>query len=446
MRARASHPIAHVVVLVVVILALVAVPVAARPYGAAGRAGEIRYDVAPAKPRCEAVYDSAGRRTSMCFHRTTTGAHRSTATWTEHTIKAFKDSWNKQVKAMRYRRPLADAGAKKEQGPNTGIDIYLADIGDDGTFGYCTNDRNPDPDGDQRIPAYCVVDNDFAEFSRDAGERLLELKGTAAHEFFHAVHYAYDHTVPPWLSEGTAVWMEDQVFDRGNTNRRYLDITALRQPEDPLDKSGTGYGGWLFWQFLSECSTPATVRSVWSRVGKATGSEADVFRAVKGATGKGLGPNLASFGAWNYALGADWSYGEGGAYLKALGSRPPVSASHELTATRGTTDATGAAGVDRVIEAGARSVHYVAVRATVDMVVGITVNVPSGAARITHAPGATPAFPRPALCGAPSGSAPSLFGTSNTRSTQLDAGESLVLVLSNPTGVAKDLTYRVVAR
>jgi hypothetical protein len=37
------------------------------------------------------------------------------------------------------------------------------------------------------------------------------LKVTAAHEFFHAVQFAYDIGEDGWLMESTATWMEEHV-------------------------------------------------------------------------------------------------------------------------------------------------------------------------------------------------------------------------------------------
>lgn len=428
MRARATRPVAHVVVLVVVILALVAVPVAARPYGAKGRTGEVRYDVAPAKPNCVRMEDNAGRTMPLCFHRTTSGAHRTSATWFKAAISAFKTSWNQEVRVRGFRRPLLDGGAAKNQGPNRGLDIYLADIGDDGTFGYCTND--PGVTGERR-PAYCVIDNDFAEFGGTATARLRELRGTAAHEFFHTVHYAYDRSIPAWLSEGSALWMEDQVFDSGNTNRRYLDITALRQPEDPFDRSGTGYGAWLFWQFLAEEYGRDTVRSVWNRVAADTGTE-DVFAAIAPDVREKFGRVLATFGAWNYAVGSEWSYVEGDGYRSALGGKkPPLDASHTLTATRLDTDMTGS-DAPREITAEPRSVHYVRITAEVARNVVVEVNrAGSSSWMVQTGPGQF--------------TEPTAFG-SGAAQISLQAGQSALLVLTNTAAREVALTYRAEAQ
>jgi hypothetical protein len=434
------------VLLVAATLAAAAVPAAARPYGLRGRDGanELRYErsITPLR-RCANVYDQNRNRRQLCFHWTDRGRHVSSPGWVDATVSAFVTAWNAQVRDGRYLPPLRDAGGD-DLGDSRGTDIYLVDIGDDGTFGSCTTD--PGQNG-ATAPAYCIVDNDFAEFPVPASARKTELRGTAAHEFFHAVQYAYNTNADAWFAEGTAAWMEDQVFDGGNTNYRYLDVTALRTPEDPFDKAdgSAHYGSWLFWQFLGECRRPSAVRSIWADVATTDGSDASVMGAIADLTG-GIGPTLAAFGAWNYAVGQPWSYGEGAAYLQALGgTRPPLDAAHELTATRRSTDLTvdpddPPASPDRTIAAGPYGVHYVRIKAAQAMDVEITVGDPTGAALIKQT--GTSAFAAPALCGETG--QPSLFATP-TKSIELSAGQSALLVLTNPSDADATLTYRAVA-
>ena len=435
-----------VVVFVLAALGASALPAAARPYGLRGRedAEELRYErrITPLR-RCANVYDKDENRRQLCFHWTDRGRHVSSPGWVDATVAAFVTAWNAQVRDGRYLPPLRDAGGSA-LGGSRGTDIYLVDIGDDGTFGSCTTD--PGQNG-ATAPAYCIVDNDFAEFPVPVAARKTELRGTAAHEFFHAVQHAYNTNADAWFAEGTAVWMEDQVFDGGNTNYRYLDVTALRSPEDPFDKSdgSARYGSWLFWQFLSECRRPSAVRSIWADVATTDGSDAQVMGSIADVTGD-IGPTLAAFGAWNYAVGQSWSYGEGAAYLQALGgTRPPLDAAHELTASRRSTDITvdpddPPASPDRTIAAGPYGVHYVRIRASQPMTVEVTVGDSVGAALIKQT--GTNTFAASGLCGDAGTSA--LF-TGATKPIELSAGQSALLVLTNPTDSPATLTYRAVA-
>ena len=53
---------------------------------------------------------------------------------------------------------------------------------------------------------------------------------TAAHEFFHAIQFAYDYGEDAWMLEATATWMEERVFDKVNDNRQYLPAGQVADP------------------------------------------------------------------------------------------------------------------------------------------------------------------------------------------------------------------------
>ena len=76
--------------------------------------------------------------------------------------------------------------------------------------------------------AYCVVDNNFtaAQFFQGTYAPLENLQVTAAHEFFHAVQFAYDAVDDQWFMESTATWMEDEIYDDVNDNLRVPAPTA----------------------------------------------------------------------------------------------------------------------------------------------------------------------------------------------------------------------------
>ncbi len=84
---------------------------------------------------------------------------------------------------------------------------------------------------------------------------------TAAHEFFHAIQFAYDFTEDPWLLESAATWIEERFADDVNDNRAYLKYGQAARSTTSLDLFDGGglahYGNWVFWEFLSE-STATT--------------------------------------------------------------------------------------------------------------------------------------------------------------------------------------------
>ena len=123
-------------------------------------------------------------------------------------------------------------------------------------FGYCTTD---DPNAfDQNylyfdVSAYCVVDEDFANFgSSQTRQGFRDV--TAAHEFLHAIQFSDDWFEDLWLMEGTAMFMEGQFRPTVKDRIRYLDYSALTSPSTPVDRGADGfeYGAWIWWRFLVE--------------------------------------------------------------------------------------------------------------------------------------------------------------------------------------------------
>ena len=190
----------------------------------------------------------------------------------EATLHAFETAWRVEVVRMGFRAPKPD-GTSADHGPNDELDVYLADVGALGLGGYvATDDPRAQDDGYQYrdYSAYVVVDNDFSVAQLGASGGPGGLRATAAHEFFHAVQFAYDSSEDAWLTEGTAVWMEDRVADDVNANRRWLRSSPLVHPWVPIDSSRmmNEYGAWIFWRFLTESDgahgpDPTIIRRVW---------------------------------------------------------------------------------------------------------------------------------------------------------------------------------------
>ena len=55
-----------------------------------------------------------------------------------------------------------------------------------------------------------------------ASQPINALRVTAAHEFFHAIQFAYDVKEDLWFMEGSATWVEDEVYDSINDNYQFL--------------------------------------------------------------------------------------------------------------------------------------------------------------------------------------------------------------------------------
>ena len=132
-------------------------------------------------------------------------------------------------------------------------DIYV-DTLQQGLYGYCTTDNDVQQPGPGRfdVPAFCVVDNDYAGFPTNTP--LENLQVTLAHEYFHATQFAYDAFDDGWAMEATAAWVEDEVFDGVDDNVQYLNDSPITDRKRSIDKFGGlfHYGVWIFFRYLTE--------------------------------------------------------------------------------------------------------------------------------------------------------------------------------------------------
>ena len=301
--------------------------------------------------------------------------------YVEAVSAVVEDIWDAEVGTLGYRAPKSDATSDNDGGSAL-LDVYLVDIGGDGLYGYCaSDDPNLDPSYQYwDMSAYCVLDNDYDISQYGYPDPMDPLRVTAAHEFFHAIQFAYDIGEDAWLMESTATWMEERVYDDINDNRQYLSTSPLAQPLIPLDQSSgfRVYGAWIFWQFLTEylggtsAPDPHIVRAVWRRAdGSPTGQDMYSTEALSAAVGaRTIGGTrwrlrwaFADFAVWNARPGK--YYDEGGAY-------PTAAVAKTTTLTRAAPARTSTAKLDHltnrfvVVRRGAGLKTTARLRVTVD--------------------------------------------------------------------------------
>lgn len=176
-----------------------------------------------------------------------------------------------------YGEPVPDGGA----GGNGLYDVYLSDIGDLGYYGLTQWEGNS---GDRRNPSFIIIDNDYTDpvFIQlgYAGRPLDALKVTAAHEFFHAIHYSLDRFEAEglrfWWQEATATWMEDKVFDDVNDYQLIINY-FFDYPELSLESFDFGsdpiramhpYASCVWPMFLDERFHEDVIKQIWYLCGE----------------------------------------------------------------------------------------------------------------------------------------------------------------------------------
>jgi len=246
----------------------------------------------------------------VCLHhvRSTADAPPSEA-WAKYSLKILDKVYRFETGKLGYRKPVAD----RTFGGNSKFDVYLKDLGT-GLYGYCVPEYYK-PGSRKVASGYCVVDNDFSS-TQFSGKPKDNLRVTLAHEFFHAVQFAYDFTEDQWFMESTAVWMEERFADAVNDNRQYLPIGQTRLPHVPLDTfadPGVHYGNWTFWEYLSSRMGNRVVRDVWDRADANQGRpDAYSAQALRGALAQrgGLTRRYTAFAAANLMPAKNYAEGE----------------------------------------------------------------------------------------------------------------------------------------
>jgi hypothetical protein len=220
----------------------------------------------------------------VCVHWTIQGRHKvarkdtrprnGIPDYVDKVLKTMEKVHRRYVRAG-YRAPKMDGG----KGGSRKRDVYLRDVGSQGLYGYCTTDRVA-----RTTSAYCVLDNNYSRREFPTNTPLENMRVTAAHEYYHAVQFAYDFFEDGWFMEATATWAEDELFDAVNDNVNYLPRGQLGRPI-PGTHAGPAfaldefwdlnhYGNWIFFRYLTErlraskAGMPVLVRNMWTRASR----------------------------------------------------------------------------------------------------------------------------------------------------------------------------------
>ena len=228
--------------------------------------------------------------------------------------------WSSIVDQLGYRAPLTDG----TRGGSPLFDVYLKDLGGD-IYGFCAGEKQVKK---RTGSGYCVLDNDFAAAQFPTGTPTDNLTVTAAHEFFHAVQYAYDYAEDPWMMEATATWMEERIATQVNDNRQYFPWSQIYAPYVPLDafsnKAGYQYGNWVFWEYLSNNYGIGIVKKAWNEAGslKKDGGKYSITALQKVLRKKGgLTKVYAKFAAGNLTPAVNYPEGAEYPFPKVRGGK-----------------------------------------------------------------------------------------------------------------------------
>ncbi len=200
--------------------------------------------------------------------------------------------------ALGYVPPPSDTGL----GGDTLYDVYFRETP---YYGYCV----PEGDGPELWDdsfGYLVLNRDFEGFppnSDPEGDVLGAARATCAHEFHHAIQYAYDIDQDTWFMELDATHVEDLVFDQVDDNYNYLP-EFFGAPSKSLMTDGIhAYASFVWGLYLAEKFDPTVIRRTWE--GVRTGD--DIYDALSDSLQSTYGwtqdSAFADFCTWTFITG-----------------------------------------------------------------------------------------------------------------------------------------------
>ena len=252
--------------------------------------------------------------------------------YVQEVAATFDATWALQIDDLGYRVPLDDGDGR--------FDVYIQQLGTRGVYGQTWPEKLPD----SVTAAYLTVDNNYTDRIY-ATRGLNGLHVTVAHEFFHAVQFAYNARDLTWWHEATATWMEDVAYDDVNDYFQYIRF-VLEAPDVSLDwqpslADGHQYGACVYVHYLDQTFGRKTVRHTWEGLGERNSTVYDIRKLDPLMPAGGFSETLAGYVIWNYFTGTrfrDGFYEEGDFYQPAAAVRTAALTVSDQASGSGTVD------------------------------------------------------------------------------------------------------------
>lgn len=247
-----------------------------------------------------------------------------TPDYVERVLEVFDEVYARENTQLGWPVPPSDGTL----GGGPELDVYLGDIGLDGTYGYVAPDAGQ-PDDAPVKHSYQVMDDDYEEFDGD-----VSLQVTAAHEYNHVLQFGINAPADAWWFEATATWMEEQVYPLVDDYLQYVGPwaaatgggTALTSfIQHGLEPQNYQYGSAVWNHYVTARQDEVAVRDTWTRSVPGEDALTSYDRVLTG----GFAPAFAGFAA----AVAEW---------KAPGSPFPDSALYPDAARTGALAVDGA--------------------------------------------------------------------------------------------------------
>ena len=281
------------------------------------------------RPVTQRVFDSPGGHFKL--HYDTSGmsavpladADSNTVPDYIERIALYADSsWRGEVELFGYLPPPSDG----LEGGDSRYDIYFDDI----TFFGFTQPELFGPASWNDATSYIVLRKNFVGLTVNSdpeGSEIGAAKVTIAHEFQHAVQFAYDVSDEVWFMESSATWMEEMLFDEVNDNYNYFpEFQKTPQTALTREQSPHFYATFIWPLYLSQRYDTSLIRQAWegARFKDVMAAIADSLPALYGVTRDSA---FTEFIVWSYLT----AQRDDGQHFEEAAFYPPMSIADTVT-------------------------------------------------------------------------------------------------------------------
>ncbi|MEE9555269.1 MAG: T9SS type A sorting domain-containing protein [candidate division Zixibacteria bacterium] len=203
-------------------------------------------------------------------------------------------AWNTICDTLIYDTPPYDGD---RGGGQDLYDVYMHHYA--GAYGVTFSEfpSSQRPDRNYDYTSYIYVDPTYSGFGYE--DRTLPMKVTSAHEFFHAVQFAYSIAAGGWYMENCATWIEDIIWDNINDNYAFLSyfLNFVHRPINTVN-GAFEYGAFIWPMFLYENWGHDFIRTSWEYCIGSTALNA--LESTCGQYGTLLEEQYSSYSLWNF--------------------------------------------------------------------------------------------------------------------------------------------------
>src|SRR5450631_1456584 len=180
------------------------------------------------------------------------------------------------------KTPLDDTANTGCNGGDGRLDVFLVSMATVGLTGSDFGETKPTMKGaGQQRPTFILLNN---------AKSATELKHAAAHEYFHAIQWAYPlagaglRESYDWLKDGTAEWNADFIYPNDGLSQKKSPDYTLKVDVTSLDQRVPAheYGTYVFFEFLSKTIDPTLIRTIWETAAGQADERLAVDKAIPG--------------------------------------------------------------------------------------------------------------------------------------------------------------------